>query len=746
MGCRVEIHLKAGECAEYARPERVKEVINKYSYFVPTPILLNGERINSLNAIWTMNSKDVTKEMHESFFKYDYRVFPSIFATGFDFACYHFKATSEAAEKVGCVAEAVLYDTLQDYLTQSTDTPISLRSVMYIPHHRFTMLEYASQSLNKDCGLSLYARRILIKPNAGELLPNFLHFILGVVDSEDVPLNLSREMLQNNPVLRKIRKILTDKILNFLQNEMVKDPEKYKEFYKQYSMFLKEGVVTEVDHSDKEEIAKLLLFESSSLKSGVLTNLTDYCNRMQEEQKEIYYMFSPSRNLAESSPYYELIRSHNKEVIFLYDPVDEVVFLALNQFQLKSLVGVEKWAENIASKSDGDKMEGRQFRDIDKKELLDWIKETLGSVKVHDITGNHRPSEHPVMLTIKQEMGAARHLLRTGEIKDMEHLVLFQPCLHVNLSHPLIKSLYNMKRTNSSTAELLLSQIYDNALITSGLLKDTSAMVQRLNKLLTELAGNKNFPVWKKTDETYIVSYYSLLLLSNMQNLIDVYMEMPPVTRAYATACILSTLAVQLDFITPFHLYFNWELIIKQYQFWRLVTSFCFFGSFGFSFMFNMIFTYRYCMMLEEGSFRGRRADFVYMFLLEGILMIICGIFVQMVFLGQAFTIMLVYIWSRRNPQVQMNFFGVLSFTAPYLPWVLLLFSLLLGNNVIVDFMGIACGHFYFFLEDVFPYQQHGMRLLVTPGWLKWLCNERTVEPVHEEERPGGFGWGVENE
>ncbi|VDO30788.1 hypothetical protein V3C99_001904 [Haemonchus contortus] len=231
-----------------------------------------------------------------------------------------------------------------------------------------------------------------------------------------------------------------------------------------------------------------------------------------------------------------------------------------------------------------------------------------------------------------------------------------------------------------------------------------------------------------------------------MQNLIDVYMDMPPITRAYTTACILTTMAVQLDFITPFHLYFNWDLIVKRYQFWRLITSFCFFGSFGFSFLFNMIFTYRYCMMLEEGSFRGRRADFVYMFLLGGILMIICGIFVQMVFLGQAFTIMLVYIWSRRNPHIQMNFFGVLSFTAPYLPWVLLLFSLLLGNNAIVDFMGIACGHFYFFLEDVFPHQQHGMRLLVTPAWLKWLFDERPTEPVTEDERPGGFGWGIDAE
>uniref|UniRef100_A0A915AQS2 Derlin n=1 Tax=Parascaris univalens TaxID=6257 RepID=A0A915AQS2_PARUN len=123
-------------------------------------------------------------------------------------------------------------------------------------------------------------------------------------------------------------------------------------------------------------------------------------------------------------------------------------------------------------------------------------------------------------------------------------------------------------------------------------------------------------------------------------------------------------------------------------QVWRVLTSFCFFGAFGFSFLFNMIFTYRYCMMLEEGSFRGRRADFAFMFIYGAIFMIVCGTFVHMVFLGQAFTIMLVYVWSRRNPYIRMNFFGVLSFNAPYLPWVLLLFSLLLGNNAIVDFMG----------------------------------------------------------
>ncbi|GFR01385.1 derlin-2 [Trichonephila clavata] len=224
------------------------------------------------------------------------------------------------------------------------------------------------------------------------------------------------------------------------------------------------------------------------------------------------------------------------------------------------------------------------------------------------------------------------------------------------------------------------------------------------------------------------------------------YLEMPIITKAYTTACVLTTTAVQLDIISPFQLYFNPDLIFKHYQVWRLFTTFLFFGTFGFNFLFNIIFTYRYCRMLEEGSFRGRPADFFYMFLFGGTLMIIIAMFVNLLFLGQAFTIMLVYVWSRRNPYVRMNFFGLLNFQAPYLPWVLLAFSLLLGNSVIVDLMGIAVGHVYYFLEDVCPNQPGGMRLLKTPWIIRYLFESSSADsnqqPPPPEERPGGFQWG----
>ncbi|XP_054921662.1 derlin-2 isoform X4 [Dermacentor andersoni] len=188
------------------------------------------------------------------------------------------------------------------------------------------------------------------------------------------------------------------------------------------------------------------------------------------------------------------------------------------------------------------------------------------------------------------------------------------------------------------------------------------------------------------------------------------FMQVPVITRTYTAACVLTTAAVvssgieHLDIISPFQLYFNPTLIIKHYQVWRLITTFLFFGTLGFAFFFNMLFTVRYCRMLEEGSFRGRTADFFYMFLLGGSLII-----------------------------------------APYLPWVLLGFSLILGNSVIVDIVGVIVGHIYYFLEDVFPNQRGGFRLLATPRFIKYLFESPVTDPNYNplpEDRPGGFDWG----
>jgi len=172
-------------------------------------------------------------------------------------------------------------------------------------------------------------------------------------------------------------------------------------------------------------------------------------------------------------------------------------------------------------------------------------------------------------------------------------------------------------------------------------------------------------------------------------------------------------------------------LIFYKFQVWRLLTNFFFFGArFSLDFLFHMFFLVRYSRSLEEGSFRGRTADFFYMIFLGATIMTIVAPFVNLHFLGSSLAFMMVYLWGRRNPNAHMHFLGLFSFTAPYLPWVLLTFSALLGNDVIVDIIGIAVGHFYYFMEDVYPRMiPNRTRLLKTPRFLENFFND-----PHEEQ------------
>ncbi|KAJ3024235.1 Derlin-2 [Thoreauomyces humboldtii] len=186
------------------------------------------------------------------------------------------------------------------------------------------------------------------------------------------------------------------------------------------------------------------------------------------------------------------------------------------------------------------------------------------------------------------------------------------------------------------------------------------------------------------------------------------YYEVPVVTRTYVTAVVLATLSCQLDLVSPFHLYFNFNLIWKGRQWWRLITSFLYFGDFSLDFLFHMFFLVRYSRMLEEGSFRGRTADFMW-FLLFGMLSTLCispllPARLSITFLSSPLTFMLVYVWSRRNESIRMNFLGVFNFSAPYLPWILIGFTVLLNNHwPMGDLVGLFVGHVYYFLDDVYP-------------------------------------------
>jgi Derlin-2/3 len=205
------------------------------------------------------------------------------------------------------------------------------------------------------------------------------------------------------------------------------------------------------------------------------------------------------------------------------------------------------------------------------------------------------------------------------------------------------------------------------------------------------------------------------------------YMDIPVVSRIYFTSAFLTTAGCAMDLISPFSLYFSFDLIFFEGQVWRLITTFLFFGMFSIDFLFHMYFLVRYCRLLEEGDFRGRTANFVLMLIFGIALMAMVAPFFSANFLGSSLTFMMSYVWGRRNEDVKMSFLGVFTFSAPYLPFVMLGFSVMLGNSVTMDVMGILAGHSYYFLEYVYPVvaEIRGWsikRIMQPPKLLHWLC------------------------
>ncbi|KAG0480279.1 hypothetical protein HPP92_011137 [Vanilla planifolia] len=221
------------------------------------------------------------------------------------------------------------------------------------------------------------------------------------------------------------------------------------------------------------------------------------------------------------------------------------------------------------------------------------------------------------------------------------------------------------------------------------------------------------------------------------QALEEWYKQMPIITRSYLTAAVVTTVGCSLDIISWHHLYLHPGLVVKHYEIWRLITNFLFFRKMDLDFLFHMFFLARYCKLLEENSFRGRTADFFYMLLfgatvLTGIVLIggmipyVSETFAKIIFLSNSLTFMMVYVWSKHNPYIHMSFLGLFTFTAAYLPWVLLGFSILVGTSTWVDLLGMVAGHAYYFLEDVYP-RMSGRRPLKTPAFIKSLFADDDV-------------------
>lgn len=436
-GTKIVIQLKE-EDKEYATAYRVESIIRRYSNFVGFPIELNGKAVNTINAIWTRNKSEVTDSEYEEFYKF-----------------------------IGHDIDAPLYR-----LHFSADAPLAIRALLFVPKRSLEKLGMPKT----ESEVHLYCRKILIASKAKGLLPEWLRFLKGIVDSEDLPLNISRETMQDSALLQKLNKVLTSRFLKMLEDEAKSDADKYLGFYKEFGHFLKEGIVADFAHRDA--LAKLLRYESSNTETA--GSLTDYVSRLPEDQKEIYYLAAANRAACLASPYYEGLKAKGREVLFLYDPWDEFVMDHLGEFDGKKLVAAEK-AEITLD-------EGEKKLDDDTERLLrNFIKETLGD-KVDEVRASKRLVDSPAVLT-EGDANLTSSMRRVLKNLNRDEASPFKQNLEVNPNHPLLVGLEQIREAQPEIAKLVAEQIYDNALISAGLLEDPQAMLKRVNALMEKLVA-----------------------------------------------------------------------------------------------------------------------------------------------------------------------------------------------------------------------------------------------------------------
>lgn len=443
-GCKVVVKLK-DEHKEFAQESKVKSVLERYSSFVPFPVNLNGTRVNTVKALWLSGKNEIKEEEYKAFYKFQSHAFDE------PLMWYHFNA----------------------------DVPLAINALLFVPSSNPESLGFG----RIESKVALHCRKILIDEEPKGLLPEWLRFLKGVVDSEDLPLNISRESMQDSALLQKINRVITKRFLKHLEDVAKKDGEKYKTFWNTFGTFLKEGATTDFTH--KEQIAKLLRFESSMCEKGTLTHLGDYVSRMKEDQNEIYYLIGPSRESIESGPYLEAFKARGLEVLFLYETIDDFVMNHLGEFEKKKLVSADqediKFEEIEANK-------GEALGEEEVKGLCAWLQEALGKEKVSKVSVGERLVESPALVLNADKMMSSS-MRRIMKVMQQDEVGTPSMNLQINPRHGLIKNLAALRAKNEGLAKLVAAQLLDNARVSAGLLEDPREMVSRVYELLETVSS-----------------------------------------------------------------------------------------------------------------------------------------------------------------------------------------------------------------------------------------------------------------
>jgi TNF receptor-associated protein 1 len=440
-GAKIVLKLK-DDCKAFAANSKVEDIIRRYSSFVQFPIHLNGKKVNTIEALWLRNKQDIKPEEYTEFYKF----------------------------------QANAFDEPRRTLHFSADAPLAINALLFTPKENIERFGFG----RSEPGVSLYCRKVLIDDKPEGLLPEWLRFLRGVVDSADLPLNISRESMQDSALVQKLNKILTGRYLKDISAIAEKEPEAFKDFYAQFGIFLKEGITSDFTHRDK--LAHLIRYESSLTEKGTLTSLADYISRMPENQKEIYFLYAPSRDSIESGPYLEAFAARQMEVLFLYEPVDEFVMNHLHEFEGKKLVSADSADITLEEQAESEQSLDKDAR----RDLTEWLKASLGK-DVTDVEISKRLTDSPaVALNADKMMTPSMRRILKAMHQDTPGETSVR--LEINPAHPLIVKLNGLRQSNPDLASLVARQILDNSLIAAGFVEDPRAMVKRIYSLLEKLS------------------------------------------------------------------------------------------------------------------------------------------------------------------------------------------------------------------------------------------------------------------
>ncbi len=462
-GTKVILHLRE-DADEFLNGYRLREIITKYSDHISFPIIMDKEDIkddisdkdkgkiesgedtvNSATALWTRNKKEIKNEEYNEFYKH----------IGHDFE-----------------------DPLA-HIHNKVEGKLEYTSLLYIP----SQAPFDLWDREQRHGVKLYVRRIFIMDDAQQLLPPWLRFIRGVIDSDDLPLNVSREILQKNKVVDSIRSGCTKKIIGLLKSIAKNDEEKYQKFWKIFGKVLKEGVVDSTDY--KDDLSYLFRFSSTHEDTeDQKISLKDYVERMPESQKSIYYVIADSYMTAKSSPHLEIFRKKDIEVLLLSEPIDEWVTTHLSEFDSKKLQSVNKGELDLGDIQD----EGEKKKDKESNkahdELVKRIKDILDE-KVKEVRVTSRLTTSPACL-VSDDNDMGRHLEQILKASG-QNIPGSKPILEINPDHPIIKKIDGEKDNDLFTDWSHI--LFDQALLSEGgQLADPVNFVNKLNAMIVSMA------------------------------------------------------------------------------------------------------------------------------------------------------------------------------------------------------------------------------------------------------------------